>query len=81
MKLFEERIKDINPKVIAVKYNQLGNTTFEPEEKNGTFFRVIPNTLKEINALKMLEHRIDKFAPATGNGVLITSAALKMLDA
>ena len=81
MNLFKDRIKSTNPLAIAITYNKLGNPRFEAEQKQGVFYRVIPACLKEINALKMLEHRFDKFAPATGDGVLITAAAMKMLDA
>ena len=81
MKLFPIRHKVTNPYLIAVNYNKLGNPKFEAEQKEGVFFRVIPDGIKEINALKILEHRLDKFAPATGDGVLITANAMRMLDA
>jgi len=81
MNLFKDRIKATNPYAIELRYNKLGNPKFEVEQKEGVFFRVIPNCIKEIHALKILEHRLDKFAPATGDGVLITANAMKMLDA
>lgn len=81
MNLFKDRIKATNPHAIGIVYDKRGNPKFETEQKQGVFFRVIPTCIKEINALKMLEHRFDKFAPATGDGVLITAAAMKMLDA
>lgn len=81
MKLFPTRQKTISPYAVALNYNKLGFPSFESEQQEGTFFRVMPTCWREISALKMLEHRIDKFAPAAGDGVLITAAAMKMLDA
>ena len=81
MKLFKNRSITTNPEVIACNSNKVGNSIFEGAEKSGVFYRVIPANMSEINALKILEHRIDKFAPATGEGVIITADAMQMLDA
>jgi hypothetical protein len=43
----------------------------------GFFHRVFPVDARENSALRMLEHHVDKFAPANGNGILITDEALK----
>jgi hypothetical protein len=42
---------------------------------------VSPSSPREVLALQMLEHQKQKFAPAEGNGVVITKAALQMLNA
>jgi hypothetical protein len=41
----------------------------------------MPHSAREVLALQMLEHQVEKFAPATGNGVLITEAAHAKLNA
>jgi hypothetical protein len=43
----------------------------------GKWWRVQPTDAKEIFALRLLEHRVDKFAPADGHGVLITDQAMR----
>lgn len=64
-----------NPQVL--KLVQLrGLTFFESHELKGTFYKIRPSTAKEVFALQMLEHRVEKFAPAEGNGVLVTAEAL-----
>jgi hypothetical protein len=50
-------------------------------ERNDTMHLVMPHTAREVLALQMLEHQVEKFAPAEGNGVLITEAAHRKLNA
>jgi hypothetical protein len=38
--------------------------------------RVFPETGKDVSFLRLLEHRVDKFAPAHGGGVLIKARLL-----
>lgn len=47
----------------------------------GIYHLVMPHTAREVLALQMLEHQIEKFAPAEGNGVLISEAAHRKLNA
>ena len=68
-----QKVKD--PRVL--KPVQLrGLTSFEAHEYNGTLYKIIPSNAKEVFALQMLQHRVEKFAPAEGNGILVTAAAL-----
>ena len=79
--LFQSRTRESDPEVVDVEYNRNGHEQFRTRQLTGKFFRVMPETLRDIMALKMLEHRHDKFAPANGDGVIITQNALNMLDA
>lgn len=73
--MFQILQKVKNPQVL--KPVQLrGLTSFESYELKGTYYKIIPSNAKEVFALQMLEHRVDKFAPAEGNGILITEQAL-----
>ena len=73
--MFEILQKVKNPRVL--KPVQLrGLTSFEAHELKGIYYKIIPSNAKEVFALQMLEHRAEKFAPAEGNGILVTAAAL-----
>ena len=54
--------------------------TFDEQIVQGVFFRVFP-TQDDYPALCMMQHRVDKFAPADGNGVLIREEIINQLDA
>ncbi len=45
----------------------------------GKWLRVFPKTGKDVSFLRMLQHRSDKFAPATGHGVLIRRDLLNVV--
>ena len=69
-----------SPTVIIAK-----TTDYQPTvttvQLSGTWHIVMPHTAREVLALQMLEHQIDKFAPAEGNGVLISESAHRKLNA
>lgn len=78
--MFPERIKMTNPRVILPTENERGAVSWDRGTVVGKFFRVVPETPREIAALRMLDHRIDKFAPAEGNGAIVSAEALAKLD-
>jgi len=41
------------------------------DNKREKLVRVFPSTPKDVFFLRMLQHRVDKFAPANGHGVLV----------
>ncbi len=61
--------KNINP--VGIKYIH----------REDVMHLVMPYSWREVFALQLLEHQVEKFAPAIGNGVLITDAAHKKLNA
>ena len=76
--LFKFRTKENDPLVIkrSESPNNLGYS-FDEQRVSGKFFRVIPMTINDINALCMLDHRVDKFAPSEGHGVIVSQQALE----
>lgn len=72
--MFDLNTPEANPQVIYTR-DKLGRESHEVKRVNGFFYRVFPIDGREIFALRMLEHHKDKFAPASGNGVLITQDA------
>jgi hypothetical protein len=73
-----QRIKQ--PTVIIAHRTQVSDTV-KTVQLSGTWHLVMPHTAREVLALQMLEHQIDKFAPADGNGVLISESAHRKLNA
>ena len=74
--MFSIRTPEANPTVVYIRM-RVGKTTWETKEVKGSFHRVFPVDARENSALRMLQHHVEKFAPATGNGILITDEALK----
>jgi len=82
MKLFKTRSKVQTPDVIITDgYKTNGNPNCVGKRLFGTFYLVFPKTCKEVEALMMAEHQVDKFAPERGDGVVVTASFLKLLDA
>jgi hypothetical protein len=78
--MFDYKTKEIAPEVVIKK--EVGNVyTFETGRVPGVFFRVIPDGFREIFLIQMLEQYREKFAPAKGNGVLISESAMKQITA
>ncbi len=45
----------------------------------GTWYRVFPSNGMDVRFIQWLEHHTDKFAPARGNGILISQRAFDNL--
>lgn len=82
MKLFKKRERVHDPIVIITSgYSAAGTPNPIPIIKVGLHYRVIPSSGKEVRALQMAEHQLDKYAPANGDGVIVTPKFLANLDA
>lgn len=79
-KHFKIRSREDDPQVIIRKENHHTGYVFETIYKTGKFYRVHP-CVDDFEAMLMMKHRCDKFAPAVGNGVLIRAEILKQFDA
>ena len=70
-------IKEVRPCAVVATYKvQNGDPNFQTDDLPGEWHRVFPVTARDVQFLQMLEHRVDKFAPATGGGVLVHPRAL-----
>ena len=74
--MFSIRTAEADPRVI-IKLQKRGHDAYEEREMDGIFHRVYPVDARENSALRLIEHGVDKFAPAVGNGILITDRALR----
>ena len=52
-------------------------SAYKSKQLKGVWHRVFPVDAKEIHALRLLDHQEHKFAPTSGNGVLISDTALR----
>lgn len=79
MSLFPFRQTVTDPTVIVRKTRPGSDEPhFAGEQLLGNFVLVHPKTPREIYALQMLDHRIEKWAQKDGSGVVLTPlAALK----
>jgi len=62
--------------VVFVKTDKRGND-LETERVTGEFYRVKPTTAAEVFAIQWMEHQREKYAPARGEGILISAAAIE----
>lgn len=65
------------PRAVVANYKEPnGEPTFGESHLSGDWYRVFPVTARDVCFLQMLEHRVDKFAPASGGGVLVHPRSL-----
>ena len=73
MTLFRDKEVIHNPKVIIRKDDPLKDDfTFSIKQLEGAFYRVIPSTAKEVFFLQSLPKNVFIYAPAEGDGLIIT---------
>jgi hypothetical protein len=68
--------QEIDPEVIVPRPENLSDIKFGTEHVTGKWWRVFPRNGRDVALLAMLEHHYDKYAPADGDGVLISNRAL-----
>ena len=78
--IFQIHQRAFRPHVIVRERTQREDT-YRIVERQDTCLIVTPSNSKEVLALQLLEHGVDKFAPAIGNGVIITQDAHRKLNA
>lgn len=78
--IFQIHQRTFRPHVIVRERTQREDT-YRIIERDDTCLIVMPSNSKEVLALQLLEHGVDKFAPANGNGVIITQDAHRKLNA
>ena len=78
--IFQIHQRTFRPHVIVRERTQREDT-YRVVERQDTCLIVTPSNSKEVLALQLLEHGVDKFAPAIGNGVIITQDAHRKLNA
>jgi hypothetical protein len=79
MKLFvtAEQVKD--PEVIK-PYIQCGKKEYGRERLAGKFRRVFPHDGKEWAAIMLMDLHVHRFAPASGEGIIISEEAFRQFQ-
>lgn len=78
--MFEHYQKIENPVVVVRKDSYKVNPEFNNETVHGTFYRIVPQNWKEIATVQMLEKGYDKFATASGHGVILSKMAIRKFN-
>lgn len=74
---FGAKNKIKNPDIIREEKDlRYGTPVYNSTQIKGDFYRVIPANAHEVAYLRNLEHRVDKFAPARGNGIIVRCSAI-----
>jgi hypothetical protein len=64
-----------------VKLDEPGKSMpYDKAHLSGKWWRVFPVNGREVSALRMLDMHTDKFAPAYGNGLLVSDAAIHRFE-
>jgi hypothetical protein len=81
MKMFQNRKKVSYPAVIIKgKTYANGDSNTQQIALMGDHYRIKPTNEKEVMALAMAEHQVDKFAPVNGEGIIVTMKFLAQFD-
>jgi hypothetical protein len=78
---FGAKTKVKNPDIIREdKDLRYGTPVFNSTQIKGDYYRVIPSNAHEVAYIRNLEHRVDKFAPARGNGIIVRCSAIDIVS-
>lgn len=80
-KHFPTRMIEDDPEIICRRSNECYVESFVTRVIRGRYFRVFPATVREIFLLQCLEMYDEKFAPSSGNGIIVSVRALEKIDA
>jgi hypothetical protein len=73
--------KPEKPAVGIIRVNDPGKAVpYDKMQLSGKWWRVFPVDSREVSALRMLDMHTDKFAPAVGNGLLVSDAAIRRYE-
>jgi hypothetical protein len=75
--MFKIRIAESAPWAIHRVTSFGTGSAYKSKQLKGVWHRVFPVDAREIHALRLLDHQEHKFAPTSGNGVLISDTALR----
>ena len=76
MRMHLTAIPEIDPEVIVPRPENKSDIKFGSEAKPGKWWRVFPQNGRDVRFIEWLIHHEEKFAPADGDGVIISCSAL-----
>jgi len=72
-------IPEIEPEVIVPRPENKSDIKFGTDFVRGRWWRVFPEDGKDVRFIEWLIHHEEKFAPANGDGILISNSAFDKL--
>tara|TARA_R110000824_G_scaffold74368_2_gene189130 strand:+ start:284 stop:529 length:246 start_codon:yes stop_codon:yes gene_type:complete len=78
--MFEDREEINNPTVMIRKELDAKEFIYISEKRVGKFYRVIPNSAREVFYIQMLLKNVDMLVPQEGDGMLISARAVESCD-
>ncbi len=78
-KFFKFRTLETNPRVI-VRKDMITGSQFVTCHLKGEYYRIMPFGGKDVYAVSMMVHREEKWAPATGNGIILSKEIVAKFD-
>ena len=78
--MFEDREEINNPTVMIRKELDAKEFIYISEKRVGKFYRVVPNSAREVFYIQMLLKNVDMLVPQEGDGMLISARAVESCD-
>lgn len=78
--MFEDREEINNPTVMIRKELDAKEFIYISEKRVGKFYRVIPNSAREVFYIQMLLKNVDMLVPQEGDGMLMSARAVESCD-
>jgi len=78
--MFEDREEINNPTVMIRKELDVKEFIYISEKRVGKFYRVVPNSAREVFYIQMLLKNVDMLVPQEGDGMLISARAVESCD-
>ena len=78
--MFEDREEVNNPTVMIRKELDAKEFIYISEKRVGKFYRVIPNSAREVFYIQMLLKNVDMLVPQEGDGMLMSARAVESCD-
>ena len=78
--MFEDREAVSNPSVMIRKELDAKEFIYVSEKRVGKFYRVIPNSAREVFYVQMLLKNVDVLVPQEGDGIIISARAVESCD-
>ena len=78
--MFEYKQEADDPTVMIRKNVDAKEFIYISEKREGKFYRVIPNSAKEVFYIQMLPKNVDVLVPQDGDGLIISAEAIEYCD-
>jgi len=77
--MFKDREPVENP-CVMVRKEMCKDFTYIVERMYGTYYRVIPNSAREVFYIQMLVPNVDALIPEEGDGIILSAKAIEHCD-